>query len=195
METSEKLHKINFLYLLLNIVAPVVFMIGMTVLGLALPQQIGVFFSIVGFGGAMLWWCFLGHKFYEKTRSAQIRKLEEGGFVPNHTFNADGCTLIVDLVNAQVALIFRWNPGKAYVRPASALSNVRVDDGRGGAGFLEGSSRVSFLFTVDGMTIRVNTFTSNKRWRMDSDYILTGISKADMMVEALKAAGAGTEAR
>ncbi len=190
METSEKLHKINFLYLLLNIVAPVVFMIGMTVLGLALPQQIGVFFSIVGFGGAMLWWCFLGHKFYEKTRSAQIRKLEESGFVPNHTFNADGCTLIVDLVNAQVALIFRWNPGKAYVRPASALSNVRVDDGRGGAGFLEGSSRVSFLFTVDGMNIRVNTFTSNKRWRMDSDYILTGISKADTMVEALTAAGA-----
>ena len=190
METSEKLHKINFLYLLLNIVAPVVFMIGMTVLGLALPQQIGVFFSIVGFGGAMLWWCFLGHKFYEKTRSAQIRKLEEGGFVPNHTFNADGCTLIVDLVNAQVALIFRWNPGKAYVRPASALSNVRVDDGRGGAGFLEGSSRVSFLFTVDGMNIRVNTFTSNKRWRMDSDYILTGISKADTMVDALTAAGA-----
>ena len=32
METSEKLQKINFLYLLLNIVAPVVFMIGMTVL-------------------------------------------------------------------------------------------------------------------------------------------------------------------
>ena len=190
METSEKLQKINFLYLLLNIVAPVVFMIGMTVLGLALPQQIGVFFSIVGFGGAMLWWCFLGHKFYEKTRGAQIRKLEESGFVPNHTFNADGCTLIVDLVNAQVALIFRWYPGKAYVRPASALSNVRVDDGRGGAGFLEGSSRVSFLFTVDGMNIRVNTFTSNKRWRMDSDYILTGISKADTMVEALTAAGA-----
>lgn len=190
MDTTEKLQKINWLYLLLNIVGPVVFMIGMTALGLAFPQQIGVFFSIIGFGGAMLWWCFLGHKFYEKSRDAQIAKLEESGFVCNHTFNADGCTLIVDLVNGQVALIFRWNPGKAYVRPASALSNVYVDDGRGGAGFMEGSSRVSFLFLVDGMKIRVNTFSSNKRWRMDSDYILTGISKADVMVEALTAAGA-----
>lgn len=190
MENKEKLQKINWPYLLLNIFGPVVFMVGMTFLGLQIPAKIGVFFSIVGFGGAMLWWCFLGHKFYEKTRDAQIAKLEESGFVPNHTFNADGCTLIVDLVNGQVALIFRWNPGKAYIRPAAALSNVRVDDGRGGAGFLEGSSRVSFLFTVDNMTIRVNTFTSNKRWRMDSDYILTGISKADVMVEALTAAGA-----
>lgn len=191
METSEKLQKINWLYLLLNIVGPVVFMIGMTVLGLTLPQNIGVIFSIIGFGGAMLWWCFLGHKVYEKTLDTQMKKLEEGGFTPNHTFNADGCTVVVDLVKGQVALVFRWNPGKAYVRPASALSNVCVDDGRGGAGFLEGSSRVSFLFTVDGnKSIRVNTFSSNKRWRMDSDYILTGISKADVMVEALVAAGA-----
>lgn len=190
MDMSEKLQKINWGYLLLNIVGPLAFMIGMTVLGVALPQQIGVLLSIVGFGGAMLWWCFLGHKFYEKSRAAQIAKLEESGFVCNHTFNADGCTLIVDLDNGRIALIFRWNPNKAYVRPASALSNVCVDDGRGGAGFMEGSSRVSFLFLVDGMRIRVNTFTSNKRWRMDSDYILTGISKADVMVEALVAAGA-----
>lgn len=55
-------------------------------------------------------------------------------------------------------------------------------------GILEGSSRVSFLFIIDGVQIRVNTFTSNQRWRMDSDYILTGISKADMMVEILNTA-------
>lgn len=59
-----------------------------------------------------------------------------------------------------------------------------------GAGFLEGSSRVRFLFDLEGTKIKVNTFTSNKRWRMDSDYILTAISKADVMVEALTAAGA-----
>ena len=53
---------------------------------------------------------------------------------------------------------------------------------------MEGSSRVSFLFSIDGVRIRVNTFTSNKRWRMDSEYILTGISKADLMVEILETA-------
>ena len=53
---------------------------------------------------------------------------------------------------------------------------------------MEGSSRVSFLFNIDDVKIRVNTFTSNQRWRMDSDYILTGISKADMMVEVIETA-------
>ena len=53
---------------------------------------------------------------------------------------------------------------------------------------MEGSSRVSFLFNVDDVKIRVNTFTSNQRFRMDSDYILTGISKADLMVKILEEA-------
>ena len=124
-----------------------------------------------------------------------MAELDAQGFVRNHTFNADGCTVAVDLKAGKIAVLFRWNPGKVYVRPAGSITKVWVDDGRGGAGFLEGSSRVSFLFTVEGMTIRVNTFTSNKRWKMDSDYILTGISKADLMVEALQAAGAGAESR
>ena len=55
---------------------------------------------------------------------------------------------------------------------------------------MEGSSRVRFLFSIEGITIKVNTFTSNRRWRMDSDYILTAISKADVMVKSLLAAGA-----
>ena len=44
------------------------------------------------------------------------------------------------------------------------------------------------LFKVDDVKIRVNTFTSNQRWRMDSDYILTGISKADMMAKVIEEA-------
>ena len=190
METMEKIQKVNPLYLLLNTVGPVAVMVLSVALGVLLPEQVGLIISILGFGLAVAWYAVLGRKFYNKTRERTLADLEETGFVPNHTFNADGCTVVVDLVHAQIALLFRWNPTKAYVRPASALSNVCVDDGRGGAGFLEGSSRVSFLFMVDGMKIRVNTFTSNKRWRMDSDYILTGISKADLMVETLTAAGA-----
>lgn len=195
METEEKLQKINIVYLLLNIFGPIIVMIGAVALAVALPEQFGLILSIVGFGFAVIWWSFLGRKVYDNTKEKKLAELDAQGFTRNQTFNADGCTVSVDLNKGQIAILFRWNPGKVYVRPASKISKVWVDDGRGGAGFLEGSSRVSFLFTVDGMTIRVNTFTSNKRWRMDSDYILTGISKADMMVEALQAAGAGAEAR
>lgn len=54
--------------------------------------------------------------------------------------------------------------------------------------FILGSSRVSFLFILDGIKIRVDTFTSNQRFRMDSNYILTGISKADMVVKTIEEA-------
>lgn len=185
------MQKINVAYLLLNIFGPVLVLIGAIALGVVLPQQFGLILSAIGFGAVVIWWSFLGRKVYNSTKAKRLAELEAQGFTCNQTFNADGCTVSVDLNKGQIAVLFRWNPGKIYVRPASEITKVWVDDGRGGAGFLEGSSRVSFLFTVDGMTIRVNTFTSNKRWRMDSDYILTGISKADMMVEALQAAGAG----
>ena len=190
MENTAKIQKINWVYLSLNAVGPILFMVAMTALGVALPEQVGVFCAIIGFGGAVLWWSLLGRKQYEKMRDTRIEELKSQGFTCSHTFNADGNTVVVDLAHSQIALIFRWNPGKVYVRPASALSNVYVDDGRSGAGPLAGSSRVSFLFTVEETRVRVNTFTSNRRWRMDSDYILTGISKADVMVETLAAAGA-----
>ncbi len=45
---------------------------------------------------------------------------------------------------------------------------------------------MSLFFVVDGVRIRVDTFASNKRWRMDSDYIRTGISKAERMVGVLE---------
>ncbi len=192
METEEKLQKINVGYLLLNVFGPLAFMILAVALGVMLPEQIGLILSIVGFAGAVLWWSFLGRKVYDRKKEKKLSELDRQGFTRNQTFSADGCTVVVDQNTGKVAILFRWNPGKVYVVPASRITKVWVDDGRGGSGFLEGSSRVSFLFTVDGMTIRVNTFTSNKRWRMDSDYILTGISKADKMVEVLQAAGAGS---
>lgn len=190
----EKIKKIDPIYMLVNILLPFVVLIGAVVLGVLLydivPEQVGMILSILGVGFFFLWWAYLNRKLYELRREKTLAELKASGFTPNHTFNADGCTLVVDLEQGKIALVFRWNPKKAYVRSASDLTELRVDDGRGGAGFMEGSSRVSFLFRVEGMKIRVNTFTSNKRWRMDSDYILTGISKADVMVEALTAAGA-----
>lgn len=190
MQTEEKIQKINILYPIAYIFVPLFVMGTGVALAVLLPQGTGLMVTMVTFFGAILWWSILGRKVYEKQRDKKLRELKDSGFVPNHTFNADGCTLVVDLVHGQVALLFRWNPGKVFIRPASALSNVCVDDGRGGVGFMEGSNRVSFLFAVEGIQIRVNTFTSNRRWTMDSDYILTGISKADVMVKALTEAGA-----
>ena len=137
---------------------------------------------------SVLWWIFGGRIIFKVKKKKLEQELDARGFVRNHTFNSTGCMVVVDVAHGSIALQFFWNPSESYVLPAGRISKVWVDDGRGGKGFMEGSSRVSFLFVVDGVKIRVDTFTSNKRWRMDSDYILTGISKADSMVGALEEA-------
>ena len=70
------------------------------------------------------------------------------------------------------------------ILPANRITNLWVDDGK----MLGGSSGVSFLFIIDGVKVRVNTFTSNKIWSMNSNYIREGISKAETMVENLRRA-------
>ena len=50
---------------------------------------------------------------------------------------------------------------------------------------MRGTSRVSFLFEIDGITIRVNTFISNQRWKLNDEKVLEGISKADLWVQVL----------
>ena len=66
MENTERIQKINWFYLFLNTLGPAVFMVGMIALGVALPQQFGLLCAFIGFGGAVLWWSFLGHRQYEK---------------------------------------------------------------------------------------------------------------------------------
>jgi len=125
--------------------------------------------------------------FKNKTKSFE-KELDEMSFKRSQTFYGKGKTVIIDLEQGKVGIIFFWNPFKTYVLPASRIEKAWVDDGKGGVGFMEGSSRVSFLFIVDGIKVRVDTFTSNQRFRMDSNHILTGISKADMMVKMIEEA-------
>ncbi len=137
---------------------------------------------------SILWWIFGGRTIYKQRQKKLEKELNETGFERNHTFYGDGCTVVVDVTHGKIAMAFFWNPFQNFILPASRITKTWVDDGKSGIGIMEGSGRVSFLFNVDNVKIRVNTFTSNTRWRMDSEYILTGISKADMMVNVLEEA-------
>ena len=190
---NKKVKKTNPLYLLCYILVPIVLIFVCAWLGTKYCPAGTSARSILLTGPfilSMLWWVFGGRTFFRVKEKAMEKALDAKGFVRNHTFKSGSCTVIVDAANGQIALIFFWNPFEYFVLPTSRISKAWVDDGCFGSGFMAGSSRVSFLFIVDGVKIRVNTFTSNKRWRMDSDYILTGISKADMMVKVLESAGA-----
>lgn len=187
---NEKIQKINIIYLLSYIFGPILLC--------ALCYTIGILFfpkgnmAVILFMGptllSMAWWIFGGTLIYKLKQKKFEKELLENGFERDQTFYANGCMVVVDKLNKQLGLLFFWNPFKNFVVPASRVGKAWVDDGKGGVGFMEGSSRVSFLFTIDDVKIRVNTFTSNQRWRMDSEYILTGISKADMMVDIINTA-------
>ncbi|MCI8309323.1 MAG: hypothetical protein HFJ45_03775 [Clostridia bacterium] len=185
---NEKVKKINLIYLLSYIFVPIIIIaLGIWLSSEFFPKgNMAVILCMAPSIISFIWWVFGGNFIYKHNQKKLEKQLNENGFERNHTFYGRSNMVIVDVVNGKIALLFFWNPFQNFIIPASRINRTWVDDGRGGAGFLEGSSRVSFLFNVDNVKVRVNTFTSNRRWRMDSDYILTGISKADMMVKVLE---------
>ncbi len=192
MKTSNetKVKKINILYLLGYIFVPIIVCAICFFLSYKFFPK-GTMAVILLMGPSLLsfiWWVFAGKFIFKKKQKEFESLLDENNFKREHTFYAEGCTTIIDKTNGELALIFFWNPFETYRVSLKRVERAWVDDGKSGAGIFAGSGRVSFLFTVDGIKVRVNTFTSNQRWRMDSEYILTGISKADMMVKIIEEA-------
>ncbi len=187
---NEKIKKINVLYLLAYIFVPIlVCALCFWISALYFPKGNMAVILIMGPSFlSVMWWILAGRIIYKQNQKKLEKELEQSGFERNHTFYGRGSMVVVDIVNGKIAILFFWNPFQSFVLPASRITKTWVDDGRSGSGFLEGSSRVSFLFNIDSVKIRVDTFTSNQRWRMDSNYILNGISKADMMVNVLETA-------
>ena len=185
---SEGVKKVNYVYLLATIFVP----IALIVLGGWIGYQFfrdGGTGAVICFMGptvlAVLWWFFGVTTIWKQKKKKMMKQLDGQGFARNHTFYGRGQTVVVDQQQGKVALLFFWNPFVLYVFPASRISNAWTEDGAGGSGFLRGTSRVSFLFQIDGVKVRVDTFTSNQRWKMEDPKVLEGISKADLWVQVL----------
>ncbi|MBO5166112.1 MAG: hypothetical protein J6B90_05855 [Lachnospiraceae bacterium] len=182
---QQKIKKVNIVYALLVILIPLIIMIGLLVASILwIEGDAGIVLWSVGIIGGILWFIIGPDQIYRKKRDKRMKELDASGYIRNHTFNADGCTVAVDVAHGKIAMVFKWNPSNCFVLPANRITNVWVDDGK----MLGGTRRVSFLFIVDGVKVRVNTFTSNRSWGMQSNYVLEALSKADMMIERLQAA-------
>lgn len=185
---NEKIKKINWLYLIGYIVVPILVMVlfvALTVWHVFPDNGLGTILFAIGIFGPVVFWSIGGSFIFKNQNKKMEAELDSQNFHRNQTFNGKGVEVVVDTVDKKVALKFFWNPFEKFIIDAKRIENAYVDTGVSGSGFMEGSSRVSFLFTVDGVKIRVNTFISNQRFRMDSNYILDAISKADMMVNIL----------
>ncbi len=192
METNEKIKRINPLFALGYICIPIAAYLIISALAVALVKNsgVGTIVTVVGAAFVVLWFSVLGAKFYKSKVKQFESELDDMGFKRNQTFNGKGETVIVDVAGGKVAVIFFWNPFKKYIVSASKVEKAWVDDGRTGSGMFEGSQRVRFCLILDGVRFNVNTFISNTRYKMTDNYILDGISKADLMVEVLKEAKA-----
>jgi len=193
---KEKIQKTNILYLLGYIFVPIIVCaIGYLICYLRFYDggAGAVITTMVPTILAVIWWIFAGTLIFKQKTKEFEKAFTEAGYKRSQTFYGRGKTVILDLDQGMIGLVFFWNPFKAYIVPASRVQKAWVDDGKMGSGIMEGSSRVSFLFTIDDIKIRVDTFTSNQRFRMNDKHILTGISKADMMVQNIETAKANSQ--
>lgn len=183
--------KTNVVYMLLVIFVPILVIAAGLFIGYTFFRD-GGSGAVVCFMGpfflAVAWWILGPTTIWSQKKKKMMKMLKEEGFNRNQTFYGSNQTVAVDIRQGKVALLFYWNPFEQYVLSADRIAKAWTDDGAGGAGFLRGTNRVSFLFIVDGVKVRVNTFTSNQRWKMDDPKILEAISKADMMIQVLDAA-------
>lgn len=185
---TDQVKKINYVYLLGYIFIPLVIAAASIFIGfLFFPTGgtgAGICFAIIPFI-AVLWWIFAGRNIYKLGKKRMVKQLDEMGIDRRQIFYSDGCVVSMDIKQGKIGLIFFWNPFTVQVVPASRVTKAWTDDGASGVGFTRGTGRVSFLFLIDGIKIRVNTFISNQRWKMNDQKVLEGISKADLWVQVL----------
>lgn len=197
MKTPDKVAKINYAYLLGYILIPLAVAALSIFIGWQSFKDGGTGAVVCFMGGpavAMLWWIFGGSVIYRLAKKKMLKQLDAAGIDRRQIFYSDDCVVSMDIKQAKIGLLFYWNPFAVQVVSAGRVTRAWADDGAGGAGFMRGTSRVSFLFEIDGIKVRVNTFISNQRWKLNDEKVLEGISKADLWVQVLDQArqqGAG----
>lgn len=194
MKTPDQVKKTNYVYLLGYILIPLAMAALCVLVGYLFFKGGGTGAVVCFMGGpavAILWWIFGGNAIYRLAKKKMLKQLDGAGIDRRQIFYSDSCVVSMDIKQGKIGLLFYWNPFEVQVVPAARVTRAWTDDGAGGAGFLRGTSRVSFLFEVDGIKVRVNTFISNQRWKLNDAKVLEGISKADLWVQVLDQARQG----
>ncbi len=142
-------------------------------------------FSLVGIIGGVTT-VFIFNIGFSSGKKKLDKTLAERGFTSNHTFNATREYVLVDLNRKEIAVLFKYNPSQPVIAPLADVTDAKVNDFKRGSGIMEGTQGVAFEFKLKGQMIRVYTFFSNQRYKMNSNEVLTGISKAEMMVQTLQ---------
>lgn len=189
---KEKIQKINVLYMLAYIFAPIIICALCYTLFYFCFREGGtgaVVTTMVPTILAVIWWVAGGRFLFKRHTKAFEAKFEQAGYKRQQTFYGRGKTVVLDVDKGMMGIVFFWNPNQDYILPAAHIQKAWVDDGKTGVGIMEGSGRVSFVFTIDDdVKVRVYTFTSNQRFKMSHEYVQRGIKKAENMVAQIETA-------
>lgn len=154
-------------------------------LGLGFSTQLSANLIVVGSAGFFIFLFALKpiFKISCKKMDKQLSTMQ-----PTYVFDGNSSKIAIDQENDKIVLTFAYNPLKVYTLPLSSITKAETNDFKSGKGVFEGTMRVAFEFWIDGQKISINTFVaSRQKFKMDSDEVLTGIAKADAMVEILSA--------
>ena len=115
-------------------------------------------------------------KLAEKT----INKTEEYN---SNTFYTNNSIIRIYRQTGKIVYVANQNPFKLQVISAKDISNVRTYYIKGPFG---GTRYVCFEFIYQNKRVRIPTFTSRNMYSMESEEVLTALSKADTFCEILE---------
>lgn len=192
MDTSGTIRKVNLAYatwLISFILIPIAVLLACMIVSFTVEMGEKQLIALIAgsFLFAFLWYCVGGWLIQKRTAQktgSQLMELKRSGFTAGYTFNSS-CVVMIDEEQRKIALQFGFNPYQCYLRPAEQITDVWVDEGRRGIWFMQGSRKVSVVFVIDGVKVKIPVFYSLQRYSMDSNEVLTGICKADVLCEAL----------
>ncbi len=175
---KQKVSKFNIIYFSTIVLLPLLLSVALIFAGwyywiLELLITGGVIF--------LLYHCFGFGIIAKIQRRINEKKLNEMGFVQNYAYNEKTSNLYIDVNSGKIAMFFFFNPQIQFVEPES-LSNFKVRDFKSGVGVFAGTKCVAFDFKIENHRFRFRTFTSNARWKMDSNYVVDAIEEAEEVI-------------
>lgn len=122
---------------------------------------------------------------FKQIAKKTMKKLNATDFSAAGTFYAGTATLKIDVVHGRIAYVSTLNPSALQVISAAQLENISSDYMKGPFG---GTNYVYFQFYYNSKKMRIPTFTSRQVYSMNSEAVMTAISKADTYAGLLRQA-------
>ncbi|MCH5199080.1 MAG: hypothetical protein J1E34_09270 [Oscillospiraceae bacterium] len=126
----------------------------------------------------------------KKIAAEKEKDFPSQGFAYQYKFQASNAVYYIDQ-GGKMGVIYCYNPTELQFVDLNNVTNVRVNDGKFGAG----TSRVCCEFLLEGKKVRITTLkVSRGTLSMKDKRVLEAISKADQLCSMLNTAKANAKA-